>query len=162
MSGFRDPGYLAAAARAGAAVVATHIRLAPGVPDPQPVYKDVVQEVATALASLAARAVTAGIPRSRIVLDPGYDLGKTWQQTMTLLAHTPHFAALGSPVLVAVSNKVFLGRALGLALHDRGTATTAACAYAVTRGARILRVHDVKAGRQVADLLAALLDVSPD
>jgi dihydropteroate synthase len=157
MSGFRDPGYLEAAARAGAAVIATHIRLPPGEPDPDPVYEDLVEDVAAALRELSGRALAAGIPAERIVLDPGYDLGKTWRQTLELLAHTPRLAALGHPLLVAVSNKIFLGRLLDLAAEERDTATVAACAYAVARGARVMRMHDVRAGRQVADLLAALL-----
>jgi dihydropteroate synthase len=162
MSGFRDPEYLPAVAAAGAAVVATHIRLPPGVPDPDPVYDDVVEDVVTALTELAARAQAEGVPRERIVLDPGYDLGKRWQQTLALLAHMPRFLQLGLPLLVAVSNKIFLGRLLGLAVEARGTATVAACAYGVTRGGRVLRVHDVRAGRQVADLLGALLEREPE
>lgn len=161
MSGFRDPEYLPTAAAAGASVVATHIRLPPGVPDRDPTYEDVVEDVATALGELAARAQAAGIARERIVLDPGYDLGKGWEQTLVLLAHTPRFVALGLPLLVAVSNKIFLGRLLELATEERGAATVAACAYGVARGGRVLRVHDVRAGRQVADLLAALLDREP-
>jgi len=161
MSGFRDPDYLATAATARAAVVATHIRLPPGVPDPDPVYVDVVEDVVTALLELVERAQAAGITRERIVLDPGYDLGKTWEQTLTLLAHTPRLAELGMPLLVAVSNKIFLGRLLELDRDERGTATAAACAYGVAGGGRVLRVHDVRAGRQVADLLAALLQREP-
>jgi dihydropteroate synthase len=76
---------------------------------------------------------------------------------LTLLAHTSRFAQLGHPVLVAVSNKISLGRLLDLPIDERTTATAAACAYAVARSARVMRVHDVRAGRQVADLLAALL-----
>ena len=160
-SGFRDPGYLSTAAAAGAAVIATHTRLPPGIQDPEPAYDDVVEEVAAGLGRLAARASAAGIPRERIILDPGYDLGKTWEQTLVLLAHTPRFAELGLPLLVAVSNKIFLGRLLGLDGDQRGPATVAACAYGLTRGGRVLRVHDVRAGRQVADLVAALLEREP-
>jgi dihydropteroate synthase len=162
MSGFRDPDYLPTAAAADAAVIATHIRLPPGVPDPDPVYEDVVEDVATALGELAARAQAAGVARERIVLDPGYDLGKTWEQTLALLAHTPRLSELGLPLLIAVSNKIFLGRLLELALDERRTATVAACAYGAARGGRILRVHDVQAGRQVADLVAALLELEPE
>jgi len=158
MSGFRDPGYLEAAARAGAAVIATHIRLAPGVPDPDPVYDDVVEDVADVLRELAARALASGLPPERIILDPGYDLGKTSRQTIAVLAATRRFAQLGHPLLVAVSNKIFLGRLLALPLEDRGTATVAACTYAIASGAHVMRVHDARAGRQVADLLAALHD----
>ena len=156
MSGCSDAGYLSAAAAAGAAVIATHIRLPPGVPDPDPVYGDVVEDVVAALMELATRARAAGIPADRIVLDPGYDLGKTWQQTLRLLAATPRFAQLGYPLLIAVSNKIFLARTLGLDGDDRGTATVIACAYGVAHGGRVLRVHDAQAGRQVADLIGAL------
>ncbi len=158
MSGFRDPEYLPTAAAADAAVVATHIRLPPGVPDPDPGYDDVVEEVVTGLRALLEQARRAGVRRDRIVLDPGFDLGKSSTQTLELLAHTPRFAALGAPLLIAVSNKIFLGRLLGLAQHERGTATVAACAYGIARGGRVLRVHDARAGRQVADLLAALIE----
>jgi dihydropteroate synthase len=161
MSGFRDPEYLATAAAANAAVIATHIRLAPGVPDPDPVYADLVEDVAGALERLVADAQAAGIPDDRIVIDPGYDLGKTWQQTLELLAHTRRFARLGHPLLIAVSNKIFLGRALGLDGGERATATVAACAYGVAHGGRVLRVHDARAGRQVADLIAALSEREP-
>ena len=157
MSGFRDPDYLATASGAGAAVIATHARLEPGVPDPDPPYDDVVEDVAARLSALARRAADAGIPAERIILDPGYDLGKTWQQTLMLLAHTPRFAGLGHPLLVAVSNKIFLGRLLDLPLDERTTATVAACSYAVAHGARVMRVHDARAGRQVAELLGALV-----
>jgi dihydropteroate synthase len=161
MSGFRDPDYLAAASAANAAVIATHIRLEPGVPDPDPVYGDVVEDVAAALERLVANALAAGIPPDRIVLDPGYDLGKTWRQTLELLAHTPRFARIGRPLLIAVSNKIFLGRALGLDGSERGTATVVACAYGIAHGGRLLRVHDARAGRQVADLIGALLEREP-
>ena len=157
LSGFSDLGFLPAAAAAGATVVATHMRLAPRVPDPDPVYGDVVADVAAALARLAANAESAGIAADRILVDPGLDLGKTWQQSTRLLAATACFAGLGYPVLVAPSNKIFLGRLLGLELHDRGHATVAACAVAVARGARVLRVHDARPARQTADLLAAVL-----
>src|SRR5207253_4614693 len=77
ISGFADPDYLAVSAAAGATVVATHIRLAPRVPDPEPHYDDVVQEVCDFLLERAGRAKEAGIPPERIVLDAGRDLGNT-------------------------------------------------------------------------------------
>ncbi len=157
LSGFSDPEYLPAAAAAGAAVVATHIRLAPRVADPSPVYGDVVADVGAALARLAACAEAAGVAADRIMVDPGLDLGKTWQQSTRLLAGTASFAALGYPLLLAPSNKIFLGRLLGLELQDRGHATVAACAIGVARGARVLRVHDARPARQAADLLEAVL-----
>src|SRR4051794_31816681 len=88
MSGFRDAAYLETAKSAGAAVVATHIRKPPGVPDPEPQFYDVVGEVAAELAVVADMAVSAGLPRERIIIDPGLDLGKTWQQSLALVAAT--------------------------------------------------------------------------
>jgi dihydropteroate synthase len=156
MSGFADPDYLPVAAAAGAAVVATHIRLPPGVPDPDPRYQDVVADVREALRKLAARAMATGIPGESILLDPGLDLGKTWQQSLTLLASTGDFAALGHPLLAAPSHKIFLGRLLGRPLKERGDATVAACALAVAAGAGVVRVHDVRGARDAVDLATAL------
>lgn len=85
ISGFADPGFLPAASEAGAAVVATHIRLAPRVPDPDPHYSDVVEDVSAFLVDRANRARAAGISDSRIVLDAGLDLGKTAEQSLALL-----------------------------------------------------------------------------
>jgi len=157
MSGFRDPGYLPVAARHGAAVVATHIRLPPGVPDPDPVYDDVVEDVAAALGAPARRAEAAGVDRERIVVDPGLDLGKTWRQSLRVLAAQQRFAALGYPLMLGASHKIFLGRLLRLDTHERGPATVAACAIGVLRGARVLRVHDARGARHAADLAAAVL-----
>ena len=157
ISGFSDPGYLPAAAQAGAAVVATHIRIAPRVADPEPVYDDVVVDVHAFLLERAHRAETAGIGADRIVLDAGLDLGKTWQQSLCLLRASGSLAALGYPLLLSASNKTFLGRLLDLDLADRRLASHAAHALGVARGCRILRVHDVRGARRVVDVLAAVL-----
>jgi dihydropteroate synthase len=156
MSGFADPAYLPEAAAAGASVVATHIRLPPGVPDPEPHYKDLIGEVTARLRHLAAEARRAGLARERVILDPGIDLGKTWQQSLQLLACFDAFTALGHPVLAAPSNKIFLGRLLDRGPAERGPATAAACALAVSLGARMVRVHDVHGVRDAVDLAAAV------
>jgi dihydropteroate synthase len=90
------------------------------------------------------------------MVDPGLDLGKTWQQSVRLLARCDALAELGYPLLVAPSNKIFLGRLLGLDRHERGAATVAACAVAALRGARVLRVHDARGARHAVDLAAAV------
>ncbi|MCP2257276.1 dihydropteroate synthase [Streptoalloteichus tenebrarius] len=157
MSGFRDPDYLAVAASFGATVVATHIRLPPGVPDPEPVYDDVVSDVRAALRHLASLARDAGLSREQVILDPGLDLGKTWWQSVRLLAAMDRYAALGHPLLLGASHKIFLGRLLGLDTHERGPASVAAATIGALRGCRVLRVHDVRGARQAADLVAAIL-----
>ncbi len=158
ISGFADPGYLAEAAAAGATVVATHIRLGPRIPDPEPVYEDLVGEVADFLVSRAQLAREAGIDDTRIVLDAGLDLGKTASQSEELLRASDRLAGLGWPLLLSASNKTFLGVRFGLEVTERLEATIAAHAVGVSLGCRILRVHDVRSARRVADSVAAILE----
>ena len=157
ISGFADPDYLGVAARAGASVVATHIRLAPRVADPDPPYADVVATVAAFLVGRAERAMAAGVPADRVVLDAGLDLGKTADHSLSLLRASDVLAGLGFPVLLSASNKTFLGVQLGLELHERREASLAAAALGIALGCRILRVHDVAGTVRVRDALAAVL-----
>ncbi len=156
ISGFADPEYLDAAAQCGAAVVATHIRLAPRVADPDPHYDDVVTDVADFLVTRAQRARAAGIPAERIILDAGLDLGKTAAQSLTLLRASSTLASLGYPLLLSASNKTFLGVTLDLDLTQRRDASLAAAALGIAWGVRVLRVHDVKGTCRVRDALAAV------
>lgn len=157
MSGFYEPSYLTVAKRAGATVVVTHLRRPPpGTPDPDATYDDVVADVVAALRDLLVSAEAAGIAADRMVVDPGLDLGKSWRDSLRLLARLDAVAALGRPVLLATSHKIFLGRLLNLPTGQRGAATLAACVWGIERGARILRVHDARSARHAADLTAAL------
>ena len=158
ISGFGDPGYLEVAAAAGAAVVATHIRLQPRVPDPEPHYDDVVLAVCEFLVERARRAEAAGIHPDRIVVDAGLDLGKTWQQSVVLLRAHRRLAELGYPVLLSASNKTFLGRLLDLEVDQRREASIAVTAIGLGLGCRIIRAHDVKGTRRVCDTIAAVLE----
>ena len=111
ISGFADPGYLPAAAAAGASVVTTHVRLAPRVPDPEPHYGDVSAEVCAFLADRAAKAVAAGIPPERVMVDAGLDLGKTPEQSALLLKHSDDLVALGLPCVPVRLQQAVPGRA---------------------------------------------------
>ena len=104
ISGFADPEYLAVCREAGAAVVATHIRLQPRVPDPNPVYDDVVTAVCDFLLERARRAESIGIPRERIMLDAGLDLGKSEPDSLVLLRASDRLAELGYPKHFNVAN----------------------------------------------------------
>ncbi|HVC25164.1 MAG TPA: dihydropteroate synthase [Acidimicrobiales bacterium] len=159
ISGFADPRYLEVAAAAGASVVATHIRLAPRVPDPDPVYPggDVVAAVEATLVDRLERARRAGITDDRIVLDAGIDLGKTAAHSLELLRASDRLSAIGPPLLLSASNKTFLGVLLGLEIDERRDASLAAVALGVTRGCRVVRVHDVAGARRVVDVLADVL-----
>jgi len=156
ISGLADPDYAPAAAEHGAAVVITHIRLAPRVADPDPHYDDVAHDVARFLAERAVAARDAGIPAERIVLDAGLDLGKTAEQSLTLLRASSALAGLGYPLLLSASNKTFLGKVLDLELTERREASIGAAALGISWGCRIVRVHDVKGTCRARDALAAI------
>jgi dihydropteroate synthase len=156
ISGLADPDYAPAAAEHEAAVVITHIRLAPRVADPDPHYDDVVADVATFLTERAGRARAAGIAADRIVLDAGLDLGKTAEQSLTLLRASQRLADLGFPLLLSASNKTFLGKVLDLEITERGAASIGAAALGILWGCRIVRVHDVLGTGRARDALAAV------
>jgi dihydropteroate synthase len=162
ISGFSDPLYLEVAAAARATVVATHIRLGPRIPDPEPVYHDVVNTVSTYLLERVSWARAVGLTPDRIVLDAGLDLGKTAEQSLLLLRTSDHLASLGYPLLLSASNKPFLGAVLGLGIGDRAEASLAATALGAALGCRIIRVHDVAAHRQVCATLAAIESARDD
>ena len=102
-------------------------------------------------------AAEAGIPPDKIVLDAGLDLGKTAEQSLTLLRASDQLVDLGYPVLLSASNKTFLGRLLDLDIGDRREASLAATALGVSLGCRIVRAHDVEGTRRVCDVLAAIV-----
>ncbi len=160
ISGLGDPDYAPAAAEHGAAIVITHIRLKPRVADPDPVYDDLVPEVAHFLTERAEGARAAGVPAERIVLDAGLDLGKTAEQSLTLLRASRTLAGLGFPLLLSASNKTFLGMILDLELTERREASLGAAALGIAWGCRLLRVHDVLGTRRVRDALAAIGEAS--
>ena len=158
ISGFGDPEYLPTAARAGASVVATHIRLAPRVRDPEPHYDDLVGDVAAFLVERAERALAAGLTADQIVLDAGLDLGKTAAQSAVLLRESERLASLGYPLLLSSSNKTFLGVLLDLDIDARRAPSMAATAYGVSHGCRIVRVHDVAGTVRVVRMVERILE----
>jgi dihydropteroate synthase len=160
ISGFADPEYLAAAKRAGATVVATHIRLRPRVADPDPHYDDVTATVTSFLLERRQWAHDAGLGPEQVILDAGLDLGKTAAQSLQLLRDSDQLADLGSPLLLSASNKTFLGKALNLEIRDRVSASHAATAIGISLGCRIVRVHDVVGTVRVRDALEHLSEAS--
>ncbi len=158
ISGFADPEYLSVASSAGASVVATHIRLKPRVADPNPEYNNLLEDVTTFLLDRAAQAHAAGIPKERIIIDAGLDLGKTASQSIRLLRGSDQLASQGYPLLLSASNKTCLGVLLDLEVGQRRDASLAANALGILRGCRILRVHDVAGVVSVRDTLAQVLE----
>ena len=158
ISGFGDPDYLTVAAKHAATVVATHIRLRPRVPDPEPHYDDLVADVRTFLLDRAGWAEAAGLAREQISIDAGLDLGKSEPQSAVLLRESDALAAHGYTLLLSASNKRFFGVVLGLELDDRRAASLASVAYGVAHGCRIVRVHDVAGTVQVCRTVEAILE----
>jgi dihydropteroate synthase len=157
ISGFDDPDYLRVAAKHDATVVATHIRLRPRVPDPEPHYDDLVADVTAFLCDRARRAEAVGLTPEQIVLDAGLDLGKSPAQSAVLLRESAQHAGLGYPLLLSASNKRFIGELLGRDIDDRRPESLAAVAYGVIQGCRIVRVHDVAGTARVCRTIEALL-----
>jgi len=158
ISGFGDDEYLPVAAKAGATVVATHIRLKPRVADPTPHYDDVTATVTDFLIGRRQRALDAGVSADRIVVDAGLDLGKTAAQSLQLLRDSDRLAGLGAPLLLSASNKTFLGVLFDLPVSDRREPSLAATALGLAAGCRIVRVHDVRGSVRVRDVIARLIE----
>jgi dihydropteroate synthase len=146
VSGLSDESIASACAGSGAALVITHTRVAPKT-KAFPEYDDVVRDAHGFLEERMRAAESAGVAREQIVLDPGIDLAKTPAQSVELLRRLPELAALGRPLLLAVSRKDFVGALTERPPAGRDAGTLAAVGAAVSGGARIIRVHDVAAAR---------------
>lgn len=120
-------------------------------------YQDVVTEVSGVLQALAARAEAAGLPKEKIILDPGIGFGKSVEENMRLINHADRIKALGYQVLIAPSRKSFIGRVLGTQADNRLEGTAGAVAVATMRGADILRVHDVAFISRLVRMISALV-----
>ncbi len=141
----QEPGAREAAADLGVPVCLMHMQGRPRTMQDAPQYGDVVAEVRDFLLARAAACESAGIPRDRILLDPGFGFGKTLEHNLRLLAATDELVATGYPVLVGMSRKSMIGQILeGAPVEERLHGSVAAALIAAMKGARILRVHDVK------------------
>jgi dihydropteroate synthase len=156
-AGRDDAGMFGLVAERGAAMVLMHMQGQPGNMQADPQYGDVVGEVRAFLTERLAAAEAAGVPRGRLIVDPGIGFGKRKEHNLALLAGVGALAGLGVPVLVGPSRKRFLGELTGQAdPQARGAGTLAACLAAWSRGATIFRVHDVGPLREALAVAAAI------
>ena len=151
-----DPGMAATAARYGAAVILMHMKGEPGTMQESPAYQDCAVEVRDALLARVSRALEAGIPASALVLDPGIGFGKTYAHNLDLLERLYLLAECGYPVLVGISRKRMIGELTGRGVEERLAGSLGAACAAWTRGADILRVHDVAATVDALKVYSAL------
>jgi dihydropteroate synthase len=143
-------------ARSRAAVVLMHMRGTPRTMQQGPAYRHVIDEVYTFLEQRLQYAVQQGIPRQRIVVDPGVGFGKGMRHNLELLRGLEHFRSLGQPLLVGTSRKSFLGRLLRREVWERLEGSVASAVYAALRGAALVRAHDVGPTVQAMRLVEAL------
>jgi dihydropteroate synthase len=160
-AGRDDPDLLGVAAEAKAPVVLMHMQGTPATMQDDPRYDDVVAEVEEFLAERCAAAETAGVAADALVVDPGIGFGKRDEHNYALLAGLARLTRLGHPVLVGTSRKGFIGRALEAPMHERLEGTAATVVWAVERGARIVRVHDVRHLVRTVRMTEALLRGGP-
>ena len=151
-----DPAMAAVVAEAGAGLVLMHRQGTPKTMQQAPRYGDVVADVREFLRERMQAAGRAGIAADHILLDPGIGFGKNLSHNLALLARLEELRPLGRPILVGVSRKSFIGEALDRKAGDRLMGTAAAVAAAVLRGARMVRVHDVRAMKDVVRMVDAI------
>ena len=166
VSGLRDPSLADVCARTGAGLVIMHTRVAPKgtLLDPGH-YDDVTADVAGFLHERMALAVGRGVDPEQLLLDPGPDFAKTPAQTVAVLQRLEDLHSLGRPLLLAISNKDFVGTLTGRPPRERLAGTLAAVAHGVEAGAHVLRVHDVAAAADFLRVRAALrgeIELAPD
>ena len=144
-----DPGLAEVAARYGVGLVCAHAgRVEPRTRPHRIAYADVVADVISYTVALAEKAVAAGVPRESILIDPAHDFGKNTFHSLEISRRLDEMVATGWPVLVAVSNKDFVGETLGgLPVAERHAGTIATLAVSALQGARVFRVHDAASAR---------------
>jgi dihydropteroate synthase len=153
----QEPGAIEIATRSNAGVCLMHMQGLPATMQLDPQYGDVVAEVRAFLAERMAAANAAGIASERLLLDPGFGFGKRTEHNIALLQGLPEILSLGRPLLVGLSRKSVLGQITGGDVYVRLHASLAASVISVMKGARIVRVHDVKATADALKVAAVVL-----
>ena len=160
VSGLRhDAGLAGVAARGKAGLILGHLRGEPETMQQDPHFDDVLSEVSGFLAGRAAACMQQGIPRERILLDPGFGFGKTTTHNLQLLQQLEQLVATGFPVLVGLSRKSLIGKVLDLPVDKRLYPGLALAVLAVWKGAAIVRCHDVRETREAIEMCQAVRDV---
>jgi dihydropteroate synthase len=157
-----DPRLAEVAATYGVGLVCTHTGGA--IPRTRPhrvQYADVMADIIATTTALAEHAASVGVRRDAILVDPGHDFGKNTRHSLEATRRLPELVGTGWPVLVSLSRKDFVGETLDRAPDDRLIGTLAATALSAWMGARMFRVHDVSATRQVLDMVSSVLGDRP-
>ncbi|KIE22968.1 dihydropteroate synthase [Streptomyces sp. MUSC 125] len=157
-----DPGLAEVAARYGVGLVCTHAGGAQPRTRPHRVtYDDVMADILGVTVGLAERAVSLGVPREAVLIDPGHDFGKNTRHSLEATRRLDEMVATGWPVLVSLSNKDFVGETLDRPVKERLLGTLATTAVSAWLGAQVYRVHEVAETRQVLDMVASIAGHRP-
>ncbi|MGC4780638.1 dihydropteroate synthase [Micromonospora zamorensis] len=152
-----DPALARVAAQTGAGLVCSHAGgLVPRTRPHRAAFDDVVADVVATVTGLAERAVAAGVRPDGILIDPAHDFGKNTRHSLEITRRLDELTATGWPVLVALSNKDFVGETLDLPVAERLEGTLAATAVSAWLGARVFRAHQVGPTRRVLDMVASI------
>jgi dihydropteroate synthase len=156
-----DPRMDGVVLESGAAIVVMHSRGTPATMKSLTDYSDVVDDVTAWLDERARALVAAGVSPESIALDPGIGFAKSPDQSLLLLNRLEDILAIGYPVVVGTSRKSFIGATLDLPENRRLEGTAASVAWAVAKGANIVRVHDIQAMERVVRMTEAIKDAQP-
>ncbi|MFP3988111.1 dihydropteroate synthase [Streptomyces sp. E11-3] len=152
-----DPRLAEVAARHGVGLVCTHAGgTEPRTRPHRVTYEDVMADILRVTLGLAERAVSLGVPRESVLIDPGHDFGKNTRHSLEATRRLDEMVSTGWPVLVSLSNKDFVGESLDKPVKERVVGTLATTAVSAWLGARVYRVHEVAETRQVLDMVASI------
>ncbi|MFW6146882.1 MAG: dihydropteroate synthase [Thermodesulfobacteriota bacterium] len=151
-----DPDMGRVVAAAGVPIVLMHMKGTPRDMQVNPTYDDLLGDIMEFLRGAADKAISMGIKRNLIIIDPGIGFGKSFDDNLLILRELEQLSSLGYPVLVGTSNKSFIGRVLDLPVESRETGTMATIAAAVMNGAHIIRAHNVRAAKETVTVIDAI------
>jgi dihydropteroate synthase len=157
VNGLRDPEMIDAIGASGAAACVMHMKGTPETMQQEAVYDDLIGEIYGFLSAQVEAAEEAGLPRDRLLVDPGFGFGKTPRHNLELLRRLRELRSLGCGVLIGTSRKSTIGQVLDLPADQRVMGTAATCAIAIANGADVIRVHDVPEMVQVARMSDAIV-----
>jgi dihydropteroate synthase len=151
-----DPAIGNVVAAAGVPIILMHMKGTPQNMQSSPIYHDLLGEIMKFLEGAADKALSMGIQRELIIIDPGIGFGKSFDDNLVILRDLEKFSSLGYPILVGTSNKSFIGHVLGAPIESRDTGTMATIAAAVMNGAHIIRAHNVRAAKETITMIDAI------
>ena len=151
-----DPRMATIAARAGVPVILMHMKGTPENMQDNPTYEELIPEIVGFFREVIERAVTTGIRKDLIIVDPGIGFGKTFSDNLRIINRLSLFGSLQRPLLLGPSNKAFIGHILDKEPHERDTGSMAAISAGVMNGAHIVRAHNVRKAVETVKMIDAI------